>query len=48
MDAVIMEKGTTDPYQDKVLEQIKVVLPSRMTQDLDTFITQSLCLWYST
>ncbi|VED73279.1 SpoU rRNA Methylase family protein [Staphylococcus aureus] len=42
MDAVIMEKGTTDPYQDKVLRasQGSVFHLPVMTQDLDTFITQ--------
>ncbi len=42
MDAVIMEKGTTDPYQDKVLpsESSSVFHLPVMTQDLDTFITQ--------
>ena len=41
-DAVIMEKGTTDPYQDKVLRasQGSVFHLPVMTQDLDTFITQ--------
>ncbi|ELG8226241.1 TPA: TrmH family RNA methyltransferase [Staphylococcus aureus] len=42
MDAVIMEKGTTDPYQDKVLRasQGSVFHLPVMTQDLNTFITQ--------
>lgn len=41
-NAVIMEKGTTDPYQDKVLRasQGSVFHLPVMTQDLDTFITQ--------